>query len=77
MRADGREATVILVAALPDDPAGFDRVACAMIDVTERERAKEALLAAQGELARAGRISTVGAISASIAHEVTSRSVPW
>ncbi|PIK73801.1 hypothetical protein CS379_06305 [Methylobacterium frigidaeris] len=41
-----------------------------MIDVTERERAKEALLAAQSELARAGRVATVGAISASIAHEV-------
>ncbi|GEN00718.1 hypothetical protein MRA01_52570 [Methylobacterium radiotolerans] len=70
IRADGREVTVILVVALPDDPAAFDRVACAMIDVTERERAKEALLAAQAELARAGRVSTVGAISASIAHEV-------
>lgn len=70
VRADGREITVILVAALPEDQTGFDRVACAMIDVTERERAKEALLAAQGELARAGRITTVGAISASIAHEV-------
>ncbi len=70
VRADGREVTVILVVALPDDPAAFDRVACAMIDVTERERAKEALLAAQAELARAGRVSTVGAISASIAHEV-------
>ncbi|MEE7493140.1 MFS transporter [Methylobacterium oryzae] len=70
VRADGREVTVILVVALPDDPVAFDRVACAMIDVTERERAKEALLAAQAELARAGRVSTVGAISASIAHEV-------
>ncbi|MGU3559346.1 MFS transporter [Methylobacterium radiotolerans] len=70
VRGDGREVTVILVVALPDDPAAFDRVACAMIDVTERERAKEALLAAQAELARAGRVSTVGAISASIAHEV-------
>jgi signal transduction histidine kinase len=70
LRADGREVTVILVLALPDDAAGYDRVACAMIDVTERERAKEALLAAQSELARAGRVATVGAISGSIAHEV-------
>ncbi|GGF85910.1 hypothetical protein GCM10007301_52210 [Azorhizobium oxalatiphilum] len=67
---DKREVTVVLLVALPDDPRAFGRVACAMIDVTERELAKEALLAAQGELARAGRISTVGAISASIAHEV-------
>jgi C4-dicarboxylate-specific signal transduction histidine kinase len=41
-----------------------------MIDVTQREQAKEALMAAQGELARVGRVATVGAISASIAHEV-------
>ncbi|MET7245006.1 MFS transporter [Methylobacterium sp. EM32] len=70
LRADGREVTAILVMALPDDDSGYDRVPCAMIDVTERERAKEALLAAQSELARAGRVATVGAISASIAHEV-------
>ncbi len=70
LRADGREVTAILVMALPDDDSGYDRVPCAMIDVTERERAREALLAAQSELARAGRVATVGAISASIAHEV-------
>ncbi|WJH41492.1 ATP-binding protein [Aliirhizobium terrae] len=68
--ADGREAIVLFVAALPDDREALDRVACAMIDVTEREQAKEALIAAQGELARAGRVATVGAISATIAHEV-------
>lgn len=66
----GRELTVLFVAALPRDRDALDRVACAMIDVTEREQAKEALLAAQGELARAGRVATVGAISATIAHEV-------
>jgi signal transduction histidine kinase/predicted MFS family arabinose efflux permease len=65
-----RQVTAILVIAFPDDPAGFGRVSCAMIDMTERERAKEALLAAQEELARAARVSTVGAVSASIAHEV-------
>ncbi|MFE1598785.1 MFS transporter [Methylobacterium sp. ID0610] len=66
----GQSVTVILVAALPEDAAAFDRVAVAMVDVTAREQAKEALLAAQEELARAGRVSTVGAVSASIAHEV-------
>ncbi|MGI3903451.1 MAG: MFS transporter [Janthinobacterium lividum] len=67
---DGREVTVILVIAFPDNGQAFDRVAVAMIDVTEREQAKEALLAARGELARVGRVSTVGAVSASIAHEI-------
>lgn len=67
---DNRKATVILVVALPGHGGSLDRVACAIVDVTEREQAKTALLAAQDELARAGRIATVGAVSASIAHEV-------
>ncbi|MFC3692594.1 MFS transporter [Chenggangzhangella methanolivorans] len=62
--------TALLVIALPEEATAYERLACAMIDVTEREQAKEALIAAQEELARAGRISTVGAVSASIAHEV-------
>ncbi|WP_245494964.1 MFS transporter [Rhizobium ruizarguesonis] len=70
LRHDGREVIVVFYIAFPDDAAAYDRVACAMIDVTQREQAKEALLVAQGELARASRVATVGAISASIAHEV-------
>lgn len=65
-----RKVTVILVVALPSHSTSLERVACAIVDVTEREQAKTALLAAQDELARAGRIATVGAVSASIAHEV-------
>lgn len=70
LRDDGREIIVLFVAAFPKDSLALHRVACAMIDVTERELAKQALEAAQGELARAGRVAAVGAVSASIAHEV-------
>jgi signal transduction histidine kinase/MFS family permease len=70
VRGEGAEVIVIFVIAFPEDKDTFDRVACAMIDVTQREQAKEALIAAQAELARVGRVATVGAISASIAHEV-------
>ncbi|MDK4716050.1 MFS transporter [Rhizobium sp. CNPSo 4039] len=70
LRADGKEVIVLFILAFPYDRQAFDRVACAMIDVTEREKAKEALQTAQGELARAGRAAAIGAISASIAHEV-------
>lgn len=70
LRSPGNEVIVIFVIAFPEDKDAFDRVACAMIDVTQREQAKEALMAAQDELARVGRVATVGAISASIAHEV-------
>lgn len=66
----GRELTALLLMTLPDDDASFARVSGAMLDITEREAARETLMAAQQELARVGRISTVGAISASIAHEV-------
>jgi PAS domain S-box-containing protein len=39
-------------------------------DVTERKRAEEALRKAQAELARAGTLTTVGELAASIAHEL-------
>jgi PAS domain S-box-containing protein len=39
-------------------------------DVTEQKRAREAMLAAQAELAHAARVSTLGELTASIAHEV-------
>ncbi|AJY48076.1 histidine kinase [Martelella endophytica] len=65
---NGGERLVHIVLALPSN--ALERVACAIVDITEREHAREAMLLAQGELARAGRIATVGAISASIAHEV-------
>jgi PAS domain S-box-containing protein len=39
-------------------------------DVTERKRAEEALRNAQADLARAARLTTMGELAASIAHEV-------
>jgi PAS domain S-box-containing protein len=39
-------------------------------DVTERTRAAEALLQAQTDLARANRVTTMGELAASLAHEV-------
>lgn len=40
------------------------------VDLSEQERIEELRLAAQKELARANRVATVGALSASIAHEL-------
>lgn len=48
----------------------LDRLICGMVDVTGFEQAQERLLAAQEKLARANRIATLGALSASIAHEL-------
>src|SRR5882672_3570097 len=40
------------------------------IDITERKRAEEALRNAQAELARVARLTTMGELAASIAHEI-------
>ena len=40
------------------------------VDVTERKRAEEALRVAQTELTHAARLSTLGALTASIGHEI-------
>ncbi|CAO3408814.1 ATP-binding protein [Azospirillum largimobile] len=68
--ADGRTLTVLLGISFPDDGIGFDQVVVGIVDITQRERTQEALLAAQAELARAARAATLGALSASIAHEL-------
>jgi C4-dicarboxylate-specific signal transduction histidine kinase len=41
-----------------------------MLDITERTRAQSALQDARAEIARVGRISRMGAMTASIAHEI-------
>jgi C4-dicarboxylate-specific signal transduction histidine kinase len=41
-----------------------------VMDITERRRAEEALREAQAELARAARLTTMGELAASIAHEI-------
>ena len=42
----------------------------AVMDVTERKRAEEALREAQANLARVSRVTTIGELTASLAHEV-------
>jgi PAS domain S-box-containing protein len=41
-----------------------------VLDLTERKRAEEALHKAQGELAHVTRVTTIGALTSSVAHEV-------
>ncbi len=52
-----------------DEAAQLEYVG-AIQDVTERRRGEEALLNARSELARVARITSMGALAASIAHEV-------
>ena len=68
--ADGTHKMVLLTVGFPEDVANFNRVIVGMFDVTERELTQKALFEAQAELARASRAATVGALSASLAHEL-------
>jgi PAS domain S-box-containing protein len=51
--------------------SGDEEIVGAVMDITETKRAQEALHAAQAELAHVTRITTLGQLSVSIAHEVS------
>jgi PAS domain S-box-containing protein len=51
--------------------SGEEEIIGALMDITEAKRAQEALHEAQAELAHITRITTLGQLSASIAHEVS------
>ncbi len=67
---DGRVVKVLFGVSQIAAPDGRCHALVGMVDVTARDRAQELLLAAQEELARANRAATLGALSASIAHEL-------
>src|SRR5262249_44047912 len=51
-------------------PSGDLAFVGTIIDVTERKRAEEAVHTAQADLTRAARLTTMGELTASIAHEI-------
>lgn len=68
--ASGEDKLVLLSISFPEDPHAFDRVVVSMVDVTQRELALKALAEAKAELTKAAKAATVGAMSASLAHEL-------
>jgi len=67
-RKDGSRVPVLVAAAaLAGTPA---QTVAFVVDLRERRAAEEALLRAREELARVTRVSTVGELAASIAHEI-------
>ena len=67
---DGSVKYVQLVArAVRDDSGGVELVG-AVMEITDRRHAEEALRKAQGELAHVARVMTMGELTASIAHEI-------
>ncbi len=67
----GGETVHTLVAlVLPPESSGYQSVLVTVIDLSERKRAEEALNQAQAALTHTTRITTLGELTASIAHEV-------
>src|SRR6267154_626517 len=66
---DGALKYVHVVAHALSDESG-KIVLGAVMDVTERKRAEEALREAQANLARVSRVTTMGELTASLAHEI-------
>jgi signal transduction histidine kinase len=67
---DGKIRTILIGLTFPDKASGFRRVVVNIVDITQRELTEELLIAARTEMARASRVAAVGALSASIAHEL-------
>src|SRR5713101_4486447 len=61
---------VHVVAHALSDKSGRIEFVGAVMDVTERKRAEEALREAQANLARVSRVTTMGELTASVAHEI-------
>src|SRR5438128_6274818 len=66
----GERIDVLLNMSVPPRPANLDDVLVAVVDLRERKATEDALLRAREELARVTRVSTVGELAASIAHEI-------
>src|ERR1700694_5373464 len=66
-RKDGSRVPVLVGAAAFQ---GQDEGVSYVLDLTERKRAQEALQEAQAELAHVTHVTTVGALTAAIAHEI-------
>jgi PAS domain S-box-containing protein len=61
----------LYIVGRPDVPgSGALEFVGVVMDITERRHAEEALREAQAELARVGRLTTMGELTASIAHEI-------
>ncbi|MET0373672.1 MAG: ATP-binding protein [Rhizorhabdus sp.] len=66
----GETIDVVLRVTLPPDHKGWQHVLVTALDVTQRNRAQARLVQAQAELTHMARVTTLGELSASIAHEV-------
>ena len=66
----GEVIDVVLRVTLPPDHQGWKHVLVTALDVTQRNRAQARLAESQAELTHMARVTTLGQLAASIAHEV-------
>jgi PAS domain S-box-containing protein len=66
----GEKLAVLLTMTLPSEPTKLDSVLVTIMDITARKQSQEALDRAQADLAHVNRVTTLGELTASIAHEV-------
>lgn len=69
-RLDGEEIDVLFTVSFSPETVGAGVILIGIIDITERNRARDALQKALADLAHAARVSMLGELTASIAHEV-------
>lgn len=67
---DGKRIDVICTVAMPAMQPRLGQVLFSVMDVTARREAEDALRRAQTDLAHVSRVTTLGELTASIAHEV-------
>jgi PAS domain S-box-containing protein len=70
LAASGETIDVVLRVTVPPGADGWSRVLIMAIDVTERNRTQARLAQSQAELTHVSRVTTLGQLAASIAHEV-------
>lgn len=68
--ADGRLVDILLRLTLPDGEDPWRRVLVMAVDMTEQKRAQARLVQAQAEMAHVARVTLLGQLAATIAHEV-------
>lgn len=69
-KADGSEFDALFTTCYPRDGVKRGTVLVGIVDISDRLAAQDALRRAEADLAHAARISTLGELTASIAHEV-------
>ena len=67
---EGRQLTALFTITFPPTAKGFERLLITMIDVTQRKHAEQRAAQAHAELAHVTRVTMLGEMTASIAHEV-------